>query len=890
MGGRHKKIKVMALVPSMRAGGAERVISLLLQQLDRKLFETQLTIVFDREVAYAIPEDTQVVVLEREPAASLQLRGIDLPEGLAGKHAGAATWMDGIAAKLGEVVLRQQPDVIVSSPMWASIVSVMAHDYFPPGTRLISRVDAPPSVSLAAQTGLEDLFTYFVREHFHKSDRIVAVSRAVGRDLVKNFGVDPGCVEVVSNPVDIVRIHSMMDEPVDDPWFSCDVPVVVFVGRLERVKGIDYLLRAIALLPESTPARCALVGEGSQRGYLVALCKHLGILDRVRFVGRQPNPFKYVRRAGVFVLPSLSEGMPNVLLEAMVCGCPVIASDIAGGITREVLNEGDLGLIVPREDEVALASSIVRMLSDASLRHEFAVKGLDKVREYDLPKIMRHNQALVLAVAKMKVPEESVAQQPRTERPVARRLPSEGPQAGHSPVETSQAQESEPPLPEAQQSPGATGAVPSGPIEPAPAPPAPAEPALAVRPMRLPSDKIRLCVVVPDLDDEYNGAATTVLLNALDRDRFEVSLINVLGRVDDAVLPEDVEQHVLAAIHEDKPASAGVLTDEMSDKYHDEIAWMSAEARGLASKFVELQADVVFAQGFYASILATMAQKYTPWHVVTLATMRRHAADFADTAYRGDLYLALIRNYFNTANRVLAPDASVRADLVNKLDVDAGLISVVPDPIDTSIESARSQDAVAEHPWFSDPEPVFLCVAEPDSAEGLSCLVRAVALANKREAVRCLVIGCEEHRRELSRLARQLDVAEVIDFLGEIENSWTYMHDTAAVVHSGVRHEMNVPAAVVDAVALCRPVISTKSGDAILEFLGQGERGVLVPMKDSFALADAMLQVVWDDDAAQEMVRRAAEHLDSVSADTIVPVLEELVEDLGHRQRTGRDR
>ena len=90
-----------------------------------------------------------------------------------------------------------------------------------------------------------------------------------------------------------------------------------------------------------------LVGDGSQRGYLEALVRQLGIAEHVRFLGEQTIPFKYMRRATMFVLPSLSEGMPNVLLEAMACGCPVIATDIAGGVVREVLEDGTCGLIVP---------------------------------------------------------------------------------------------------------------------------------------------------------------------------------------------------------------------------------------------------------------------------------------------------------------------------------------------------------------------------------------------------------------------------------------------------------------------------------------------------------------------------------------------------------------
>ena len=115
---------------------------------------------------------------------------------------------------------------------------------------------------------------------------------------------------------------------------------MVFVGRLERVKGLEYLLQAIEKVAQTTQLRCVIVGDGSQRSYLEAAAKHLGLAETVHFVGEQANPYKYLSKATAFVLPSLSEGMPNVLLEAMACNCPIVATDIAGGVVRDILQDG----------------------------------------------------------------------------------------------------------------------------------------------------------------------------------------------------------------------------------------------------------------------------------------------------------------------------------------------------------------------------------------------------------------------------------------------------------------------------------------------------------------------------------------------------------------------
>ena len=118
----------------------------------------------------------------------------------------------------------------------------------------------------------------------------------------------------------------------------------------------------------------------------------------------------------------------------------------------------------------------------------------------------------------------------------------------------------------------------------------------------------------------------------------------------------------------------------------------------------------------------------------------------------------------------------------------------------------------------------------------------------------------------------------MVSFLGNEASPWRLMQGSAGLVQL-VSADQDVPSAVLDAVAAGCPIISTKNSIAMEEFLGDSERGVLVRVKDAAALADAMLQVVWDDEARHEMVRRGIEHLESISAETVVPRLERLIED-----------
>lgn len=180
-------------------------------------------------------------------------------------------------------------------------------------------------------------------------------------------------------------------EPVDDPWLG-QAPLAVAAGALEPWKGFDDLLRAWALVRSRSAARLLILGEGPQRQGLERLRSELGLGDCVRLPGAVTNPLKHFRNADVFVLSSHVEGMPNVLVEAMACGCSPVATDCPTG-PRELLADGQAGRLVPVGDAPALAEAILATLSEpvppetllravepfteaAVLRRQFALLGL----------------------------------------------------------------------------------------------------------------------------------------------------------------------------------------------------------------------------------------------------------------------------------------------------------------------------------------------------------------------------------------------------------------------------------------------------------------------------------------------------------------------------------
>lgn len=195
----------------------------------------------------------------------------------------------------------------------------------------------------------------------------------------------------VYNIVDQPAARAKRDAPVDDPWFTVgDVPLIVAAGTLAPWKGFDDLIRAIGILRQARAVRLVIFGEGPLRQDLEALVEAEGLSDCIRLPGRVDNPLKYFAHADVFALSSHVEGLPNVLVEAMLCGCTPVATDCPTG-PREVLQDGRYGYLVLMRDPDALAQGLAQALD----RPMSAATLAEGVRPFEERRVLDRHFALL---------------------------------------------------------------------------------------------------------------------------------------------------------------------------------------------------------------------------------------------------------------------------------------------------------------------------------------------------------------------------------------------------------------------------------------------------------------------------------------------------------------
>lgn len=268
----------------------------------------------------------------------------------------------------------ERPRALLSAIDHANVVALWAQKLAGVPVRVVASVHSTPSrAAVNARNLRARLMPYWVRPFYPWAYAVVAVSKGVAEDLIRVTGLPREKVKVIYNPVVTPELFAKAKEPLEHPWFAPDEPPVVLgVGRLTAAKDFPTLIRAFALVRRERPARLVILGDGEERPKLEALVRELRIEADVLLAGFVDNPYKYMRRAGVFVLSSQWEGLPTVLIEAMALGTPVVATDCPSG-PREILEEGRWGKLVPPGNPEKLARGILEALEQttgASVRIE----------------------------------------------------------------------------------------------------------------------------------------------------------------------------------------------------------------------------------------------------------------------------------------------------------------------------------------------------------------------------------------------------------------------------------------------------------------------------------------------------------------------------------------
>jgi len=345
----------------MKAGGVERQLYCLVNGLNRGKYDIMLLLCRkEGEFSDRISE-------------GIGVHGLGIPYSRCNKIP--------IMIKLFFFLLKNRPDIFISFHSHLNTVSVIV-------CRLLAIKVGVCFPGHFPESRLARLRRFF----YTRADVLISVSRGVRDSVVKNLHIpESGKNIIIENCVDIEDIEKKACEETGSGFPEMNRFTIVSAGRLSAEKNFDLLIRAARLLP--VDCLVLIIGDGEQREYLENLAAEYGVRDRVLFTGFQPNPYRFIKRASVYVLPSDSEGLPTVLLEAMSLGVPCISSDYYGR-TDDVIEHNVTGYVFPRGNHYELAKAvdffrdeqnhekIKRMIRNAGARvRDFSVENY--VRKYE---------------------------------------------------------------------------------------------------------------------------------------------------------------------------------------------------------------------------------------------------------------------------------------------------------------------------------------------------------------------------------------------------------------------------------------------------------------------------------------------------------------------------
>jgi glycosyltransferase involved in cell wall biosynthesis len=370
----------------MAGGGAERIVTHLVKHLNRDEFDARVGLLWQHGDYLDQLTDDELIVTRLGPG---WIPYRDQPP-----------WWQLLPAlalvplQQRELVRRFRPHIVVTATKSMNIAGRFSLALAGRSSlRWVAREgnNTGAMIDNESATGfVRALQNFAVRTAYRRADRVVAISDGVGRALSRRFGVDPTRVSTIHNSVDLAEVKVRAQEvPPDLPV----VPFLVAAGRLVPQKGFDLLIRAFAVAAAARPLSLVILGDGPERTALVELTRECGVEQRVLFPGFVGNPWSYFARSAAFVCSSRWEGFGNVIIEAMACGVPVVATDCDFG-PREVIRQSQSGLLVPVEDVDSLSRSIASVLDDRDLARQLAEGARRRAQDFDVANMTRAYERL----------------------------------------------------------------------------------------------------------------------------------------------------------------------------------------------------------------------------------------------------------------------------------------------------------------------------------------------------------------------------------------------------------------------------------------------------------------------------------------------------------------
>lgn len=334
------KERLAFFLPGLYEGGAERIVLNLAKGISERGYQVDLVLArAEGPYMEQIPEPVRLIDLK-------------------------APRVLGSLPALIRYLQQERPATLISA-MFANVVALWARRLSGVPQRLIVTEHNTLVSVVKNKTDLRWQMYPKAAEWFYPwADIIIAVSNDVKDDLTRTAKIPAELIQVIYNPIVTPDLKDKSELPMEHPWFKeGEPPVILSVGRLTDQKAFDVLIRAFAIVRKNQPARLLILGEGENRPALQALIGELGLERDVDLMGFVQNPYPYMAQASLFALSSRWEGLPTVLVEALYLGTPIVATDCPGG-SREILQGGQFGRLVPVDDPLLLAEAITRSMKD----------------------------------------------------------------------------------------------------------------------------------------------------------------------------------------------------------------------------------------------------------------------------------------------------------------------------------------------------------------------------------------------------------------------------------------------------------------------------------------------------------------------------------------------
>jgi len=362
-----RKIRIGVLLPSLRGGGAERVIVNIVNHINKSKFDVYL-IVFNKVGPYINEVNPKVKVIDLE---SERIRKGFL--------------------KLWTVLKELKLDIVFSTMNHVNLALLLISKFPLMKFKTVIREANTPSKSLTKHSWIKGKIELLLgRLLYPTSAMLISQCDEMKEDILHVYKMNGKKVVTIYNPLDIKNIKNRIGRK--SPYQS-EKRNVIAIGRLTYQKGFDVLLEAFSGVVKIVPnAYLTILGEGELKEDLKDQIKKLNLTDHVDLKGFQPNPYTYLYHSDIFVLSSRWEGFPNTVLEALACNVKVVSTDCKSG-PKEILGDNKYGYLVKSEDSKSLEQGILMALNERTIRS-------DRAYDFDVDKIVSQYEHIFMKVLK----------------------------------------------------------------------------------------------------------------------------------------------------------------------------------------------------------------------------------------------------------------------------------------------------------------------------------------------------------------------------------------------------------------------------------------------------------------------------------------------------------